>query len=306
MSSSKNGLNKTGTRNFIILAMFMPIVLLIFIIYYPAVVTFFTSLTSKNLRLPGTQHFVFLKNYHTLLKTKEFWTVTLRTLVIVVFTLILEITIGFLIALLLNENFKGRGIVRTLVIIPWMLPPVVNGFLWNWVLNGEYGALNGLLYQLGIIHKYRFWLQNPNAQIFWVIIVQTWTRFAFPMIIMLAGLQSIPDELYEVASIDGAGPLDKLRFITLPMLLPSIAVSLTVEFIAAFQIFDVVWTLTAGGSAGNVINPFTKTLMIYNFQVVFRDMTLGLGSALAYIILIMSLAVGIFFIKILYERAVER
>jgi ABC-type sugar transport system permease subunit len=186
-----------------------------------------------------------------------------------------------------------------------MLPPVVNGFLWNWLLNGEYGALNGFLYQLGLIDKYQFWLQNPSAQILWVVIVQTWTRFAFPMIVLLAALQSIPDELYEAAEIDGAGALTRLRRITLPLLRPALAIALTVEFVATFQIFDVIWTLTAGGTAGNVINPFTKTLMVYDYQVVFRDLKIGLGSALAYLILLMSLAIGLVFVRNLYNRAVQ-
>ncbi len=264
------------------------------------------SFTSRDLRAPQAERIVFLSNYGKLITQGEFWQVTGRTLFIVVLVLVIEILVGFFIALLLNQKFPGRGVVRALVILPWMLPPVVNGFLWNWVLNGEYGALNGLLYQLGLIDSYQFWLQNPWSQVVWAAIVQSWTRFAFPTIIMLAGLQSIPRELYEVAGVDGAGPLAKLRSVTIPMLMPSIAVALTVEFISAFQIFDVVWTLTAGGSAGNVINPFTKTLMVYNYQIVFRDLKLGLGSTLAYLILIMSSAAGYFFVRNLYARAVQR
>ena len=293
-------------ERFVALALLLPVVLLAFIVYFPAIQTFFVSLTAWDLRLQGSDRFIFLSNYHKLLTDPEFWQVTGRTLVIVAFVLILELGIGFLTALLLNEKFRGRALVRALVILPWMLPPVVNGFLWNWVLNGEYGALNGLLYQLGIIHHYQFWLERPAAQIFWAVIVQTWTRFSFPTIVMLAGLQSIPKGIYEVAAIDGAGPLTRLRALTIPMLLPSITVALTVEFISAFQIFDVVWTLTAGGSAGNVINPFTKTLMIYNYEVVFRDLRLGLGAALAYLILVMSSIAGFLFIKNLYNRAVQR
>ena len=93
--------------------------------------------------------------------------------------------------------------VRTLIILPWMLPPIVNGFLWGWLLNGEYGALNGLLYQLGFIDEYITWLKNPDTQILWVTVVQTWTRFAFPTIILLAGLQSIPMDLLDAAKVDG-------------------------------------------------------------------------------------------------------
>ena len=165
--------------------------------------------------------------------------------------------------------------------------------MWGWLLNGEYGALNGFLYQFGLIQEYQYWLREPEHLIFWVTVVQTWTRYAFPTIILLAGLQSIPDDLYDAAKVDGASALSRVRFITIPLLLPSFGIALVVEFIAAFQIFDVIWTLTAGGSVGGSMNPFTKTLMLYNYELVFRDLRVGLGAALSYIILLMSLAVGL-------------
>jgi multiple sugar transport system permease protein len=186
-----------------------------------------------------------------------------------------------------------------------MVPPVVNGFLWGWLLNGEYGAFNGFLYQFGLISEYQSWLRDPQAQLFWVAVVQTWTRFAFPTIVLLAGLQGIPLELYDAAKVDGAGGWANLRHITFPLLLPSFAIALVIEFIASFQIFDVIWTLTAGGSAGGAINPFTKTLMIYNYELVFRDLRIGLGAALSYLILLMSLGFGLFFISRLYNQGVE-
>jgi multiple sugar transport system permease protein len=189
--------------------------------------------------------------------------------------------------------------------LPWMVPPVVNGFLWGWLLNGEYGALNGFLYQFGLISEYQSWLRDPQSQLFWVAVVQTWTRFAFPTIILLAGLQGIPLELYDAAKVDGAGGWANLRHVTFPLLLPSFAIALVIEFIASFQIFDVIWTLTAGGSAGGAINPFTKTLMIYNYELVFRDLRIGLGAALSYLILLMSLGFGLFFIARLYNQGVE-
>ena len=213
--------------------------------------------------------------------------------------------VAFGIAMLLNQRFPGRGIMRTLTILPWMLPGVVNGFLWGWLLNGEYGALNGFLYQFGLISEYQYWLRDPDAQLVWVCVVQTWTRYAFPTIILLAGLQSIPDDLFDAAKVDGANAIHRVRYITFPLLLPSFGIALVVEFIAAFQIFDVVWTLTAGGSAGGAMNPFTKTLMLYNYELVFRDLRIGLGAALSYIILAMSLAVGMIFVWRVYNQGVQ-
>lgn len=290
---------------FIFLILLPIVVLVTLFIYYPAANTFQTSLTSENLRIRRPTEYIGASNYDFLLHNREFWEVTRRSLVVVLLTLPLEMVIGFGIALLLNESFAGRGIVRTLVILPWMMPPVVNGFLWGWLLNGEYGALNGFLYEFGLIEQYRYWLRAPETQILWVAVVQTWTRFAFPMIILLAGLQSIPDELYDAAKVDGAGVLARLRAITFPLLLPSFAIALVIEFTQTFQIFDVVWTLTSAGGAGGTINPFTKTLMLFNYELVFRDLRIGRGAALSYIILLMSLAVGTIVVWRIYRQGVK-
>ncbi|MEP0762596.1 MAG: sugar ABC transporter permease [Chloroflexota bacterium] len=290
---------------FIFLILLPIMVLVTLFIYYPAANTFQTSLTSENLRIRRPAEYIGFANYDFLLRNSEFWEVTKRSLVVVLLTLPLEMLIGFGIALLLNETFPGRGLVRTLVILPWMMPPVVNGFLWGWLLNGEYGALNGFLYEFGIINQYRYWLRAPETQILWVAIVQTWTCFAFPMIILLAGLQSIPDELYDAAKVDGAGVLARLRAVTFPLLLPSFAIALVIEFTQTFQIFDVVWTLTSAGGAGGTINPFTKTLMLFNYELVFRDLRIGRGAALSYIILLMSLAVGMIVIWRIYRQGVK-
>ena len=284
----------------------LPLIILVgILIYLPAVDSLITSFTDENLRIRRLPKFIWLKNYSKLLENSEFWIVTARSLLVVALTLPLELLISLGLALLLTEVFPGRAMVRTLILLPWMLPPIVNGFLWGWLLNGEYGALNGLLYQIGIIDEYVTWLRNPDTQVIWVAVVQTWTRFAFPTIILLAGLQSIPKDLLDAAKVDGASSWQSFKNIVLPLLMPSFTVALTIEFIAAFQIFDVIWTLTAGGSAGGAINPFTKTLMLYNYELVFRDLRIGLGAALSYLILFLSLGVAIVFVTRLYNQAVK-
>jgi ABC-type sugar transport system permease subunit len=295
----------TQDRLFIAIILVPLLLFIALLIYVPAVDTFNTSLTNRNLRINRPPEFLAFENYTRLLQDDEFWEVTGRSLVVVALVLPIEMTIAFAAALLLNERFPGRAVVRTLAILPWMVPPVVNGFLWGWLLNGEYGALNGLLYQFGLIGEYRSWLREPSEQLLWVAVVQAWTRFSFPTIVLLAGLQGIPDELYDAARVDGASAWSQLTRITFPLLLPSFAIALVVEFIAAFQIFDVVWTLTAGGSAGGQINPFTRTLMLYNYELVFRDLRVGLGAALSYLILLMSLGVGFIFVRRLYNQGIK-
>jgi ABC-type sugar transport system permease subunit len=269
----------------------------IFVIY-PALWTLYTSLTSYNLTIPFT-HFVGSGNYTDLLGSSEFWSSVKRTFIVIGISLPIDIGIGMIAALVLNESFPGRGIVRVLLIVPWALPPIVNGFMWGWILNGDYGALNGLFYQLHLIPGYVHWLANPNAQLFWVSVVQAWTHYPFSLLLILAGLQSIPDDLYDAAKIDGAGPLRSFTGITFPLLRPSFLVAVVVGFISAFQIFDIIWSLTAGSSAATAVNPFTETLMVYNYATVFRDLAIGTGSALAYLILLISLGAGFAFMRVL-------
>jgi ABC-type sugar transport system permease subunit len=289
-----------------LLVFLVPILVIIGVfIYYPAIDTLGTSFTNESLRVRRPPEFVGIDNYTRLLGDPEFWDVTARSLMLVAMVLPLELLLALGAALLLNEHFPGRGLVRTIVLVPWLVPPVVNGFLWGWLLNGEYGAFNGFLYQLGLISDYHYWLADPTGQVVWVAVVQTWTRFAFPTIVLLAGLQGISPDLYDAAKVDGAGAWHRLRHITLPMLRASVAIVLVVEFIAAFQIFDVVWTLTSGASAGGTINPFTKTLVLFDYELVFRDLRIGVGAALSYLVLLMSLAIGVFFVVRLYNQGIQ-
>lgn len=280
----------------------LPVMLFISIfVIYPALWTFWTSLTSYNLNIPFT-HFVGADNYRSLLGSGEFWHSVERTFIVIAISMPIDIGVGMIAALVLNETFPGRGAVRVLLIVPWALPPIVNGFMWGWILNGDYGALNGLLYQLHIIHSYVHWLADPNAQLLWVSVVQAWTHYPFSLLLILAGLQSIPDDLYEAAKIDGAGPLRSFTGITFPLLRPSFLVAVVVGFISAFQIFDIIWSLTSGSSAATAVNPFTETLMVFDYAAVFRDLAIGTGSALAYLILLISLAAGFAFMRVLSVR----
>jgi ABC-type sugar transport system permease subunit len=281
--------------------------LLTLVMFYPAFKTLMRSFQSYSLRRPAALgEWTGFENYEALLRSSEFHEVFLRSLLLAAMVLPAEMLIGLAGALLLNEHLRGRSLVRTLVLLPWVLPPIVNGFLWGWLLNGEYGALNGLLYQLHIIDEYRYWLVDPFDQLMWVAIAQVWTRYALPLIIILTGLQFISDSLYEAAQLDGANAWQRFKDITLPLLKPSFALALVVEFIATFHIFDLVWTLTAGGSAGGTINPFTRTLMILNYETVYRRLDVGRGAALAFVILIATLVVGFVVVRQMYKTGMKR
>jgi ABC-type sugar transport system permease subunit len=273
------------------------------IVYIPGIVTLWRSFNSVSFELDSKPQFVGLTNYIRLLTPgSEFWGSTSITLKVILMTLPLELLIGMGGALVLNESFRSRGVVRTLAVLPWMLPPLVNGFMWNWLLNGDYGALNGFLYQIHAISNYHYWLGTPRGQLFWVAVAQAWTRYSFVMLVVLAGLQAIPDDLYEAARLDGAGGVASFVHITLPLLIPAFTVTIAVELITSLQVFDLVWSITAGGGAGGQINPFTKVLMVLNYQVVFRNLQIGAGAALAYLILLLSIGAALFFVRNLYRR----
>jgi multiple sugar transport system permease protein len=273
------------------------------VVFYPAAVTLWNSLHRPELGSETAAPFVGLANYLEIVAPgSPLWSSVFITAQIIAISLPIELIIGLAGALVLNQSFRGRGLVRTLVIIPWVLPPIVNGFMWNWLLNGDLGALNGLLYQLGIISEYQHWLTNPTNQVVWTSIAESWTRYAFVLLVLLAGLQAIPLDIYDAARIDGANAWQTFRRITFPLLLPSFTVVLVIELIFTIQIFDVIWSITGGGSAGSSINPFTKAVMVLNYEVVFRNLNLGLGSALAYVLLLLSLGLGFLFVRLLARK----
>ncbi|MBI3962747.1 MAG: sugar ABC transporter permease, partial [Deinococcus sp.] len=162
------------------------LLLLTLFVYYPALNTLWQSFQFRNLRLPNRRGFSGLDNYLRLLRGTELWASLERSLLVVAYTLPLLLILGLLAALILHAPFPGRGVVRTIAILPWMLPPLVNGFMWSWVLNGDYGALNGLLYQLGLIREYQHWMGVPALQLMWVSLAHVWTRYPFPMLVILA------------------------------------------------------------------------------------------------------------------------
>ena len=172
------------------------------------------------------------------------------------------------------------------MLVPWMVPPVVNGFLWGWLLNSDYGAFNGLLYQLGIIHEYQAWLVDPRSQIIWIAIVQTWTRFSFPTLVLLAGLQGIPGDLYEAARIDGASAFAQFRHITLPMLKPTMLMVSILTVSGYFQLFAEPYVMTEGGPLQS-----TTSVLYLMYEEGFKWWNLGSASAVAFILFVIMFAV---------------
>jgi multiple sugar transport system permease protein/N,N'-diacetylchitobiose transport system permease protein len=287
-------LNTTGrTRSKPLMARLQPflyilpaLVVVFSVIIFPLGYAFYISLH----KVTGqTQSFVGLANYVSILRSDFFWAATGRTLYFTVVSVGLEFVLGLGVALLLNQEFPGRGLMRGLLILPWALPTVVNGVLWAWIFDANYGALNALLKQWGLIGSYVIWLGSPASAMNSVILADVWKNFPMIALLLLAGLQTIPDVLYEAAVIDGASTWRKFVSITLPCLKPAMLVALVLRTMEAFKVFDIIYIMTKGGPADG-----TQVISYYTYMTTFQYTKFGYGAALSYlvalVILIMALA----------------
>lgn len=282
---------------FIILMLLPAGLIMAVVTVYPLIRSFIISLLQWDLKRPELAHaFIGLKNYQYVLSDPSFWQSAKVTLLFVIGSVSINIILAILIALMLNRDFFGRNLVRMLALLPWAIPSVVNGIMWKWILNPSYGALNGLLFQLGIIDKYIIWLGTPAGALILGILADVWKEMPFIMLLILAALQTIPKDLYEAATVDGANPFKSFWHITLPLIKPTLFVALTLRTIWALKSFDLLYTLTSGGPSGG-----TTVIGYYTYLKTFITLNLGRGSAVAYL---MTAVVAV--LVILYQRALNK
>jgi multiple sugar transport system permease protein len=269
------------------------IVLLVAITIFPLLYSLIVSFTNMRLTSMEGPKFAGLKNYYEILfHDKRFWRSLYNTFTIAVPALVLEAIIGLGIALLLNRGIRGKKIITVLLILPVVIPPITTGLIWRMLYHEKYGAINGLLYAIGI--KYQItWLSTPGLAKFAVIITDVWQWTPFMMMMILAGLQSIPVECIEAAEVDGANAFQRFIYITLPMLRYTIMVAALLRIMDLIKLFDVIFVLTMGGPGGT-----TETISIYTYLVSFRAFRMGYGSALSYLVLIITVLFSTYFIKI--------
>ena len=242
------------------------------------------------------QGFVGLDNYRALLNDAGF----LRALrVTVAWTLLAvagKVLVGLAAALLLQREFLGRRIYLTLMMIPWVTPIVVASVVWRWVLNSQYGQLNGLFAMLGL--PVVSWLGQSGTAFVATAVVDMWVGIPFVAMVLMAGLQSIPDELYEAGIVDGAGPVQLFANVTLPLLRPVMAVVLLLTSVWTFNSFQVIYPLTRGGPAGA-----TTTLVIETYEAAFGAFDFGHAAAMATVIFVILLSVSVAYWILLARRA---
>ncbi|AWI61011.1 carbohydrate ABC transporter permease [Sinorhizobium fredii] len=254
------------------------LVVMVSVIGWPLVDTVRLSFTDA--KLVGTAgSFVGIDNYERMLTGSNFQRALVTTTWFAVVSVAAEMVLGVLAALLLNQRFRGRAALRALMILPWALPTVVNATLWRLIYNPEYGALNAALTQLGLIDSYRSWLGEPGSALIALIIADCWKNFPLVALIALAALQAVPRDITAAALVDGAGPLNRFRFVVMPYLAGPLLVALVLRTIEAFKVFDIIWVMTRGGPANS-----TRTLSILVYQEAFSFQRAGSGASLALIV----------------------
>jgi multiple sugar transport system permease protein len=263
-------------------------IVLFAILVYPLGYSFWLSFHQWQLRdyLKGVP-WVGLENYFSLFSNTEFINSLRTTFTFVVCAISIEFLLGMGLALLLNQPFKKKGLIRSFIFLPMMCTNVVIGLTWRLLFNYEFGIINFYIQQIGL--QPLEWLSSPNLAMIAIVIVDVWNTTSFVALMLLAGLQSLPEEPFEAARIDGASAIQTFMYITLPLLRQSILVALLWRLIDTFRIFDVVYLLTAGGPARA-----TEMVSIYVYNYGFKSFNLGYASAASYsMILIMLLVAGL-------------
>jgi multiple sugar transport system permease protein len=251
---------------------------------YPVADAFWRSLHQVILIFP-TEPFVGLANYREVITGPAFWEALRNTVAFAAITAPLAVLAGFFTARLLLARFYGRGLVRAMVILPWVLPGAISAVIWTWVFHPSWGILNLLLYEAGLIDRYIPWLTDPELARLTVVVAFVWTQFPFAAILIMAGLTMIERDLYAAAQVDGANRWQRFRYVTFPSLRPIFTILLIYHSLVALTSYDLVYAMTAGGPG-----TATTLLSFRIWQESFSMMNFGTGSAIAFILVLLSLA----------------
>ncbi|MFH0777584.1 MAG: sugar ABC transporter permease [Candidatus Eisenbacteria bacterium] len=254
---------------------------------YPIIFVVWLSFHRK-LLIFGVSKFVLFENYTFLFTDARYWNALKNTAYFTGVSVSLELALGLAIAVLLNRAFAGKGLMRSIVLVPWAIPTVVSAKMWEWLYNSDFGLLNFLL---GTKIN---WLGSPFWALNAAIFMDVWKTTPFVVILLTAGLQTIPKELYEAAKVDAASSWQIFRRITLPLLTPVILVVLIFRTLDAFRVFDAIYVLTGGGPANT-----TETLSIYAYKVLFQTLQFGYGSTIALTVFVIVGAISIFYVRLL-------
>lgn len=259
---------------FIIPAFVFIAVFMIYPIIYNIVMSF-KDVTIQNL-ISGDQKFVGFENFKMIFSDKYFWGAFQNTFLFLIFCLTFQFLFGFAFALFFNQKFRGSKWMRAILLIAWMNPIIITGTIYKWLMAGDGGIFNYILMTLGFISEPINFLSSPDTALGSVIFANIWVGIPFNMVILLSGLQDIPEDIYESAAIDGAGAFRKFWNLTLPMMRPTILVLLLLGFIYTFKVFDIIYAMTGGGPANS-----SQIMPYYSYELAFKMFKFGQGAAVS-------------------------
>lgn len=299
--SQKTGLTQQRTRAaWMFLAPMM--VVLGAVALYPLAQTIWFGFTDASLNSIDDAQFVGFRNYLEwldygngqgewlgLLADGRWWRAVWNTLYFSVVSVFFETIFGLIIALVLNAQFPGRAVVRTLVLVPWAIPTVVSAKLWGWMLHDQFGIINDMLMKLGLIADPIAWTASPDTAMIAVMMVDIWKTTPFMALLILAGLQMIPDDIYEAAKLDGISPIRVFRKVTLPLVMPALLVGVVFRGLDALRVFDIVYVLTPNTDT-------TRTMSVYARENLFDYDKFAYGSAASTLLFLIVALITIGFI----------
>jgi ABC-type sugar transport system permease subunit len=264
--------------------------------FWPVLNTFILSFFHVPTGINQVRTFVGFGNYLEMLSDQLFWETIGRTLYFTIVSVGLELVLGLGIAQLIHSRPWGWQFLRFSLIIPWAVPTIVNGAMWRWIYSPDFGALNGLLMQFGLIKHYVPWLSLPNMAMNLIIAADLWHTMPFVALVLQAALATLPEDLDEAAAVDGANAWQRFWHIRLPLLRPAILVALIVRTVDAFRVFDIVYILTSGGPAYKTL---TITYLTYLNSFAFGKQ--GIGAALSFLISTFTIIMAFIYIRFLYR-----
>lgn len=285
-------------RKYAEIVFFVTPALALFVLF--VIVPVFTAVQMSVYQWPGfgpLEDFVGLDNYASVLGDADFRESVAHTMTIVFGSIILQLPLGLAIALLLNRRMKGQGLLRTIVFVPFVLSEVIAGVIWFQLLQPRYGVVDQFLTGLGIPVPEQGWLGEPDIALWTVLIVLTWKYLGLPILLFLAGMQGIPDELYESAQLDGASWWQAQRKITFPLLGPTMRTWVFLSMIGSLQQFDMIWVLTHGGPAGA-----TSTIVTFLISEGTERHNYGIAGAASVILFVIALTMAIAYQRIFLRR----
>jgi multiple sugar transport system permease protein len=274
----------------------LPAVLLLFALtLYPVIYGVWISTFNKHSFFPE-QTFVGLRNYAYVLSDPEFWNSVRLGAIYALSSIVLQVGLGVAAALVVNETFPGRNIVRAILVFPYVIPTVVAVILWKWLLNSQFGLINYLLEDAALIDRPISWMGKDRIMVS-LILVSVWQFFPFVVLGVLARLQSIPNELYEAAAIDGANAVQRFMHVTLPQLQAVLFIVILLRSIWMFTKFDTPWLMILGGGA----EPYIRTLPVYTYQRTFAYYEAGIGATMAVLMFLLLAAMTAIYFR-LFKR----